>query len=77
MPNLAQRDRTAVGAKRFVGDLVHLNSPLRSVNNVDGKVLIGMDGLSGPVSADFCVATCGDESPNSDSQRNANCIEFL
>ncbi len=77
MPNLAQRDRTAVGTKRFVGDLVHLNSPVRSVNNVDGKVLIGVDGLSGPVSADFCivtvapallggrrgVATGGDESP--------------
>ena len=55
--DFAGRDSGDLAGQRFVGDLVRLEHTVKYVDNVPDGVMIGVDGLSGPVAADFCIIT--------------------
>ena len=55
--DFAGRDSGDLAGQRFVGDLVRLEHTVKYVDNVPDGVMIGVDGLSGPVVADFCIIT--------------------
>ena len=56
-PNFTGRDLGELSGKRFIGDLVHLGHSVKSIDNVDNGVRLGIDGLATPLTVDFCIAT--------------------
>lgn len=56
-PDFLDRDSGPLTGQRFVGDLVHLNSNVRFIDNTDTGVSIGVNGLSEPIHVDFCIVT--------------------